>query len=112
MMAGSTPDARGRPGPVGPPQLAPAGFVDGGIEPRSAFGIVELADGLGTELVDDLGGRVPQGFLLRRQSDVHHTPPPGDGRERTHSSRSTRRSTFPDGRRGMSSTTTTWRSCL
>ncbi len=74
--------------------------------------IVELAHGLGSQPVDGQRDRVAQGLLLGGEPDVHQPPVPAAASVGAHSSRSTRRSTLPDGSRGMSSTTTTCRSCL
>ena len=74
--------------------------------------IVELADGARAEAVDDLGDRVAQRLLLGGEADVHQLRLPRRGAAASSSSRSVRRSTLPDGSRGIASTTTTWRRCL
>src|SRR5262249_46837966 len=80
----------------------------GCVELLDAFGVVERTHGRGSEPVDEQCRRVAQGALLRRQPDVHQ-PASTLGAS---SSRSTRRSTLPDGNRGMASTTTTRCRCL
>ena len=94
------------------PKLAPARGGNGGVEPVGPLGVVELADGAGSEPVDDLGSRVAQRSLLGGEADVHHALPVDAARTGVHWSRSVRRNTFPEGSRGMVSTKTTWRSCL
>ena len=72
---------------------------------RSA--VADLADGMRSELIDHPGGGVAQGLLLGREADVHQAAGPEPAWAAIHSSRRTRRSTLPEGSRGMAPTTTT-----
>ena len=69
--------------------------VDCLLEPGDAVVVVEIGDRSRSQIVGQFGRRVAQLSLFRGQSDVHSR------------SFSTRRSTLPDGRRGISSTNTT-----
>ena len=111
-MATSTPDAHGAPSSVAVRSSRQPGGGDGGVELGRPLGVVELADGVRAQPVDDLGRRVAQRPLLGGEADVHQSSLPGVDERGVHSSRSVRRSTLPDGSRGMASTTTTWRRCL
>ncbi len=65
MMAASTPDASGALPIVRHPELPPTRRGDGGIELLGPFEVVELPDGAGPELVDDLSHGGSERLLLR-----------------------------------------------
>ena len=68
----------------------------------SPLGVVELADGRRAEPVDDLADRVAERLLLGGEADVHQSSLPARSSEpASSSSRSVRRSTLPDGSRGI-----------
>ncbi len=110
--AGSTPVAKLPPPVRLRAQLPPARLGDGGVQFAQPLGIADLADRPWGKAVDDLGCRSAQRVLLLGQADVHQSWRAGGTSDGAHWSRSVRRSTFPDGRRGISSTITTCRSCL
>ena len=90
----------------GRPELPPSRGGHGGVELRRPLRVAELTDGVRAELVDEPDGGVPQGLLFGREADVHQPSVWAASNGADHSSRSVRRSTLPDGRRGISSTTT------
>ncbi len=103
-------DRRGPRGPVvrRRAQLAPAGRADRRVELGGPLAVVELADPVDAQAVDDLRGGVAQRDLLGGEADVHSAVLGRRGQRGAHSSRSVRRSTLPEGVRGMLSTMTTW----
>ena len=92
-------------------QLAPAGGGHRGVELGGTLTIVELGDAVHAQAVDHLRRGIAQRDLLGREADVHQSGGAA-GEAGAHSSRSVRRSTLPDGVRGMASTRTTWCSRL
>ncbi len=81
--------------------------MDRGVELGPPLCIVEVADGADAVTVDHVRDGVAEGLLLGREADVHQAFVPDVRSDGVHSSRSVRRSTFPEGKRGIASTTTT-----
>ena len=80
--------------------------IDRRVELGGTLAVVELGDAVDAQAIDELRRSVAQGRLLGGEADVHQSAPAG-AKLGAHSSRSVRRSTLPDGVRGMASTRTT-----
>ena len=104
MMATSTADAHGAPSSDGDRSSRQPAAATAASSFSTRSRVVELTHRAGAEAVDEHRCRVAQRPLLGGQPDVHQPA--------ISSSRSTRRSTLPDGRRGTASTTTTRCTCL
>ena len=112
-MAASTPEASGPPSPSAVAQLAPARGHHGRLElgppaPRRRAWRRPRARAGPTTWATESRSACCSG----EKPDVHQSAARAPASAGVHSSRSVRRSTLPDGSRGMSSTTTTCRSCL
>ncbi len=92
----------------GGPELPPSRGGHRGIELGRPFRVAEVSDGVRAELPDQPGRGVPKRLLLLGVPDVHQALWGAEASRSDHWSRRVRRSTLPDGRRGISSTTTTW----
>ena len=90
----------------GNPHLAPTRGQNGGLELVGPLEVAELPDGPRPQPVDDLGSRIAERLLLGGEPDVHQEPCPSANSDGVNCSRMVRRSTFPDGSRAISSTTT------
>ena len=111
-IAASTADASGLPAPSSARSSRQPAAGDGGVELGDAPSSPSSPTVSAAEVVHDLGDGVAQRVLLGGQADVHQGSSGWVRSVGASSSRRVRRSTLPDGRRGMASTTTRWRRCL